>query len=93
MTTQTQIFVPVIVQPAEGSTVSDQFNIAGSGEPGAIVEVANAGGAQLLSMTVSAAGTWQGQAKLLKGVHKITARQRRDGSFSAWSPARTFTVD
>ncbi|QAY89513.1 hypothetical protein [Pseudomonas sp. ACM7] len=92
MTTQTQISIPVIVQPVEGSTVSDPFNITGSGEPGATVEVAVAGGALLIS-TVSAAGTWQGSAKLLKGVHSITARQRRDGFASAWSPDRAFTVD
>ena len=93
MTAQTLISIPVIAKPVDGSTVSDPVTIAGTGEPGGTVDVHQVGvAAPLVSIPVNVAGNWQGQANLSKGTYSISARQKLNGSTSAWSPVKTFTV-
>lgn len=93
MTTQTLISAPVIKEPVEGLPYSSPVKILGeAAEPGATVEVAEAGGGQIFTMNVGPDGRWQGSVPLSKGPQQITARQLLGTSMSPWSPVRKFTV-
>jgi LPXTG-motif cell wall-anchored protein len=88
--------VPVITEPADGSTTADSTpTISGTAEPGSTVTVTDAEGTELGTATTNPQGDWTfASVELEDGTYTITAVASDEaGNDSDGSEPVTFTVD
>ena len=74
------VLPPVITTPVPGEQVPTDFDVCGTGEPGATVSIVDEDGTVLAEVVVADDGTWCVAVSLPEGPHVIRAVQTIDGT-------------